>query len=128
MNIFKKLHKGYRNSVNSRLKTSANSFNHPHHKRRPNPIRYKKILNNEVHAYYFVAYLSNKGKVFITAYSNNSYCLNQIRSKCASNKGKLVDVKILLLKDAQNYSRELQNKLKDIPFNDIKGAEWKEYK
>lgn len=121
--MFKKLHKGYQNSINSRLRTFPNNF-HTHHKRIPN----KKSPNNEVYIYYFVAYLSNRNKVFITAYSNNSYCLNQIRSKCASNKGKLVDVKILLPKDVQNYSWELQNILKDIPFNDIKGAEWKEYK
>lgn len=113
--MFKKLHKGYRNSTNSRLKTFTNNFNHPiHHKTKP---------NNEVYTYYFVAYLSNKGKVFITAYSNKSHSINQIRRKCASNKGKLVDVKILLLKDAQSYSRELQNKLKDIPFNAIKSIE-----
>ena len=117
--MFKKLKKGYRNSINSRLKTFTNNFNHPiHHKRRP---------NNEVYTYYFVAYLSNKGKVFITAYSNNSYCINQIISKCASKKGKLVAVKILLPKDVPDYSWELQNKLRDIPFNDIKGAEWKEH-
>lgn len=118
--MFKKLHKGYRSSINSRIKTFTNNFNHPiHHKRKP---------NNEVCTYYFVAYLSNKGKVFITAYSNNRYCINQIRSKCASNKGKLVDVKILLPKDVQNYSIELQNKLKDAPFSDIKGDEWMVYR
>ena len=121
--MLKKLHKGYRNSINSRLKTFANNFNHPIH----HPIHHKRRSNNEVYTYYFVAYSSNKGKVFITAYSNNSYCINQIISKCASKKGKLVDVKILLPKDAQNYSWELQNKLKDTPFNDIKGAEWKEH-
>lgn len=118
--MFKKSHKGHRNSINSRLRTFPNNF-HTHHNRRPN----KKKPNNEICVYYFVAYLSNKGKVFITAYSNNSYCINQIRSKCASKKGKLVDVKTLLPKDVQNYSWELQNILKDIPFNDIKGAEWK---
>ena len=118
--MFKKLHKGYRNSVNSRLRTFPNNF-HIHHKKRPN----KRKLNTEVYTYYFVAYLSNKGKVFITAYSNNSYCINQIRSKCASKKGKLVDVKILLPKDVQNYSWELQDKLKSIPFDDTKGAGWK---
>ena len=118
--MFKKLKKGYRNSINSRLRNFTNNFNHPiHHRRRSNP--------NEVNTYYFVAYLSSKNKMFITTYSNNSYCINQIRSKCASKKGKLVDVKMLLPKDAQNYSWELQDKLKDIPFDDIKGEDWKEY-
>lgn len=119
--MFKKLKKGYRNSVNNRLKTSVHNFNHPiHHRQRSNP--------NEVNTYYFVASLSNKNKIFITAYNFHNFSINQIRSKCASNMGKLVDVKMLLPKDVQNYSWELQDKLKDIPFGDIKGVEWKEYK
>ena len=125
--MFKKLHKGYRKSINSRLRTFPNNF-HTHHKKisnNNNKIPSNKIPSNKICAYYFVVYLSNRNKVFITAYSNNSYCINQIRSKCASKKGKLVDVKILLPKDVQNYSWELQDKLKSIPFDDIKGAGWK---
>lgn len=120
--MFKKLKKGYRNSINSRLRNFTNNFNHPiHHRRRSNP--------NEVNTYYFVASLSKSksNKIFITAYNFHNFSINQIRSKCASNMGRLVDVKMLLPKDVQNYSWELQDKLKDIPFGDIKGVEWKEY-
>ena len=116
--MFKKLRKGYRNSVKGRLKASVHNFNHHiHHGRRSNP--------NEVNTYYFVASLSKSNKTFIKAYSSRGFSINQIRSKCASNMGKLVDVKILLPKDVQNYSWELQNKLKSIPFDDIRVAEWK---